>query len=333
MPPSKKRKKGKPNRVTQPIRPGGSGSGPESRGTFRGAFRETYLQDWLDSGKALVTEDQYVRQVVEQRLGEPEYHAERLIRDLNRRMVKYANDWPSESRIYERNGLYKEVVDFIGPQDGLLVEIGAGTSNFIAAWGSDNVLGVDSNGYVLQRGEEFLTRAGKEVSRYSRTIIGFDQSRGFVLKPHPSQAEIDLEGITLMFDEVQSLDHTAEVLERNGTKADIVTFMLGGGVVCDDLNFLDPVKNKTELRHVPILVNNLYKISHPGTKVYFGLVTTVGSEAELRRATGTGVQQYWSENHGNVIEYNRNLFLPLPATPGRAYNSFVNLVETTFKGT
>jgi len=331
MPISKHRKnRKKPGISGQPIRSGSS----ESRSRFRGAYRETYLQDWLDSGRALITGDQDVRHVVESRLGRPEYSMERLVRELDRRMLHYADAYPKDSRAYEASGLYRQIVDFIEPKGGLLVDIACADGYLLAAWPGDTAIGNDINGYQLQRGEEVLRRAGKVVNRYSRSVVGFDQRRGFILESDPEEQDVDLEGITLIFDDIMNLNRTAEVLERNNTKADIVTMVLGGSRTTEPFNFLDSETQRFNIHFLPYVMDNLHKICEPGARCYFAIGSGgIKNDVEFRRGMGMTLPQFWQKNYGNTIDVGRHVYLSLPESHERVGGDALSVVETIFKGT
>ena len=154
--------------------------------------------------------------------------ADLLLPEQDKQMKGYAGSWAEVSRQHAESGLYRQVVNFFKPEQGLLVDLGCGAGRFLAEM-PEPAIGVDINHYSLQAAESVLSERGRSVRRYSRSYISFDPDKGFILKPYPVMDEIDLTGTTLLADDIENLHNTMRVLYNQGRKADMVSFTLSGG--------------------------------------------------------------------------------------------------------
>ena len=193
-------------------------------------------------------------------------------------MRGYASKWATLSAQHAENDIYQKCVDFFQPGEGLLVDLGCGSGQFLAAANTRSAIGVDINHYCLQAAETLLAGRGP-VTRHSRSYISFDPERGFILKPYPVM-NVKLDGTTLLLDDIQTLHNTMGVLYNQGRKADMVSFTLSGGYTNNSpLQFIDAMnlggnfREEKMVKHAENIrasvINKLGKICKSGGKFFF----------------------------------------------------------------
>lgn len=318
MPESKRRKKkSRPKRSgNQPSRTRATSTETfasywwgDIKDTLESEFTETYAADWITAVQdALRGEDVY--RTVEQAFQSPERKLPQLLTELDFILRNYVlKQWVPKSEEHQENGVYRSIVDFIGDQEGLLLDLGCGLGSFIAEWGRTPAIGVDLNGYALQLAERNIEQSGLPVKRYSKSTLVFNPKRGFEVKS--LEGELYLEGVTLLNDDIAHLETTKKVLREKGVKADIVTLMLwGGGDGYEQLYFLDQNQMSRnyrlqQTRVAQSIMPILPDILNSGGRFYIASRRNVQGEIEWERSTGKSTSDMYQETFGSIGVVNR----------------------------
>jgi SAM-dependent methyltransferase len=251
--------------------------------------------------------------------------AEKLLPYQDESMRDYSEDWVKISQRHIETGLYKRILDFFQPDEGLLVDLGCGTGSLLAELPFDSVLGVDINHYCLQMAEEQLAKRGKPVYRFSRSYISFDPEKGFILKPHPLMEELDLSRTNLIIDDISQLDNTVRVLYNQGIKADMVTYMLHGGYTSvSPLQFIDLMRFRDysdfwQTRRIDYMIDfenavldSMGQICRSGGRVLFGRRMSVHDRSG-RQLTDAHERmgQELAKRHSDVLDVVRTTTVPI----------------------
>ncbi|MDO8554633.1 MAG: hypothetical protein Q7S22_07535 [Candidatus Micrarchaeota archaeon] len=201
--------------------------------------RADQLERWKASMRETVS-DRRVRRFAressgsEQSLNEIADLAEqKLLPSIDREMRSYTLSWQDVSAIHLSKGVYERVVKFAGLDKDpgkIVVDAACGCATFLSLLKEHSVLGFDINPYSLELGAQVMADSGRPIGTYPDFYISFDPDRGFVLKPVPILEELDLKKGNLIADDITTLQNTMRVLYMNGVKADVVTFMLFGGI-------------------------------------------------------------------------------------------------------
>ncbi|MBI2101263.1 hypothetical protein HYT53_01515 [Candidatus Woesearchaeota archaeon] len=206
-------------------------------------FSETYFRKWRGSALESIA-DANARRTIRHHFKEsPTTAVRNVAKTLDDKTRNYAYEWERISNLHRDSGVYRKISEFIGEKDGLLIDLGCGTGNFLTQWSKTPAVGVDLNGYCLQLAEDKL-KAKWQVDRYSDSTLEFNSKIGFELKPLPAHLR---RGYTLLLDDITKLHITEKMLAEGETKADIVTFMLWGSYdVFKGTHFLDEERTSYE---------------------------------------------------------------------------------------
>lgn len=240
--------------------------------------------------------------------------AEHLLPVQDESMRGYAKDWSDVSHGHADSELYKRIMGFFQPEDGLLVDLGCGAGFFLSEVPFESVIGVDINHYCLQAAEQVLSQNGRKPRRFSRSYISFDPNKGFIIKPYPIMQELNLQETNLIADDIETMQNTIRVLYNHGRKADMVTFMLHGGYTnkspiqflemmkYDGLDeFLKKTKTDAPSEIVDEAVEKVGKICKPGGRLLLGVRSGFVYDGEkFRRGTPEIFGQDIADKHNNI---------------------------------
>lgn len=279
-------------------------------------FNETYFGSWyLAAMEALKKRES--RQALPQTMRSAD-KLEQLVRQVDSDLQRYAGEWSQISDMHARNGVYRQIREFIGEQRGLLVDLGCGTANFLAECGNIPAIGVDLNGYCLQLAEQNLNDKGFPVRRYSKSILSFNPKRGFEVTP--TEGDLYLDGITLLNDDITQLQMTKQILGQAGIKADVVTFILWGGRnVYEEFHFLDPKVGSFDYKSAARLTkyNLMEQLPHilkSGGRFYLAMRVNLYAEQAIAKL-GT-MQDMFQDLAGSFGEVKRLAKIPLQTETG-----------------
>lgn len=281
-----------------------------------------YEKKWLAAAKEAMAHPEvqgflgpFLQEI--ERIGAP-MPLEMMVKQANQAAKEYAGNWADLSKRHREGGVYRTVADLIGKRDGLLIDVGCGNGNLIATLDRDKVLGFDNNLYALELAEENLRNRGLKVSRYGKATIGFDSHVGFFLDPLPIKEDVDLDGITLICDDMGRCTNTKSILASNQEKAKTVVISLTGGQnVWEPLHFITAIKKKVgaynpnNLAGFDHIMPNLSSICYPDAKIYLTTRITADTKDFHNPSLHAQATKVYHERYSQFIKIKSSSITPM----------------------
>lgn len=281
-------------------------------------FEETYFGPWNIAVKETLN-DYAAHASISEVIKIPKLSLTGIVRKFHNELRDYAVDWNMISNTHKERGVYRDIVGFIGRQEGLLIDLGCGNGNFIAEYGQVPAIGVDLNGYSLQLAEKNLKENVFPLKRYSASTLSFNSKKGFDIRP--LEGELCLDGVTLLCDDIYNLEMTKKVLRDKDMRADIVTFMLfGGRNAYEAIHFLDSNPGSFDYKSAARvtkykIMEQLPDILKPGGKFYVGIRVDPSTE-EILSKKGMNIEGMFEDLAQKRGELKRFVSIPLPYEKG-----------------
>ncbi|HLD59905.1 MAG TPA: SEC-C metal-binding domain-containing protein [Candidatus Bilamarchaeaceae archaeon] len=288
------------------------------------------LQRWKETARAAIS-GKGGRQLTPEARKLQLAQIDRRVEAYDHVLREYAEGWKGTSIENKEKGVYKRVLDFFGPIEGLTLDIGCGVGTFLRELARPDMIGIDINPYCLSDSYETLRSMGFDPLLSDSLHFDFSLYRGTYLRPDLVTRVPSLDQPILIADDMRTLEHTLHLINLLGRKVDVVSVMfLGGHTIISSIERETTGPKETLPLVNGIILPILPRICNPGARVLFvfraaevGVQDSLPSDVErsLREVEKfPDTPESFSRWYGKVLELKRMDSFTLPETDGGTFS-------------